>query len=108
MTTPYLLRTRNVHVLFRGFAQVIIRMHSCWPPNFPDVQVLANSSAVGGVQMKVLSVKTDLRYWPCWELKMDPATAKWRRTVLTTPQAFARSSCGGGLAVPKDAAKTET
>mmetsp|Transcript_5922 Transcript_5922/g.16926 ORF Transcript_5922/g.16926 Transcript_5922/m.16926 type:complete len:1162 (-) Transcript_5922:780-4265(-) len=59
-------------------------------------------------KMKVLSVKTDLRYWPCWELKMDPATAKWRRTVLTTPQAFARSSCGGGLAVPKDAAKTET
>lgn len=83
-------------------------MYSCWTPQFRGAGVLAISSAVSEAQMKVLSVKTDLRYWPCWELRMEPATATWRRTVLTTPQAFARSSCGGGLAVQKDAAKTET
>ena len=56
------------------------------------------------VQANVISVKTDLRYWPCWQLKLDPATAEWTREVLTTTNAFAHSGHGGGLGTTKDAA----
>ena len=35
-------------------------------------------------QVKVVSVKTDLRYWPSWQLSLDAATGEWRREVLST------------------------
>jgi hypothetical protein len=35
------------------------------------------------MQVKVVSVKTDLRYWPCWQLSLDRATGEWRREVLS-------------------------
>lgn len=44
------------------------------------------------VQVKVVSVKTDLRYWPCWRLALDAASGEWRREVLST--AAANSSAG--------------
>lgn len=36
------------------------------------------------LQVKVVSVKTDLRYWPCWQLALDAGTGEWRRQVLST------------------------
>jgi hypothetical protein len=35
------------------------------------------------LQVKVVSVKTDLRYWPCWQLSLNPATGEWQREVLS-------------------------
>ncbi|KAK8517718.1 hypothetical protein V6N12_016559 [Hibiscus sabdariffa] len=29
-----------------------------------------------------LTLKQDLRYWPTWEVRFDPETAIWRRTVI--------------------------
>ncbi|GAB4827968.1 Protease Do-like 7 [Ancistrocladus abbreviatus] len=31
---------------------------------------------------RMLNVKQDLHYWPTWELRFDPDTAKWRRTII--------------------------
>lgn len=31
---------------------------------------------------RVLTLKQDLHYWPTWELRFDPDTAMWRRTVI--------------------------
>ncbi|GMJ07841.1 DegP protease 7, degradation of periplasmic proteins 7 [Hibiscus trionum] len=31
---------------------------------------------------RILSVKQDLHYWPTWEVRFDPETAIWRRTVI--------------------------
>ena len=31
---------------------------------------------------KVLALKQDLLYWPTWELRLDPAAAAWRRTLV--------------------------
>ncbi|GAB4827967.1 hypothetical protein Ancab_034852 [Ancistrocladus abbreviatus] len=31
---------------------------------------------------RMLKVKQDLHYWPTWELRFDPDTAKWRRTII--------------------------
>ncbi|XP_019173134.1 PREDICTED: protease Do-like 7 isoform X2 [Ipomoea nil] len=33
---------------------------------------------------RVLTLKQDLHYWPTWELRFDPHTATWRRTLITT------------------------
>jgi hypothetical protein len=41
-------------------------------------------------KVKVLSLKTDLRFWPTWELRLDPATAKWTRHVITAHEPQAR------------------
>jgi len=30
-------------------------------------------------KVKVLTLKTDLRYWPTWELRLDPAKGEWAR-----------------------------
>jgi hypothetical protein len=27
----------------------------------------------------VLTLKLDLKYWPTWELRLDPLTARWQR-----------------------------
>lgn len=32
-------------------------------------------------RIKVLTLKTDLRYWPTWELRLDKATGEWERAV---------------------------
>lgn len=31
---------------------------------------------------KVMALKQDLLYWPTWELRLDPAAATWRRTMI--------------------------
>lgn len=33
---------------------------------------------------KVLTLKQDLHYWPTWELRFDPDTAIWRRSIIKT------------------------
>jgi hypothetical protein len=34
---------------------------------------------------RVLTLKTDYRYWPTWELRLDPATAEWRHHEVGSP-----------------------
>ena len=36
------------------------------------------------MKSKVLSLKQDLKYWPTWELVLDPATSKWVRRSITS------------------------
>lgn len=36
---------------------------------------------------KVLTLKTDLRFWPTWELRLDPRRAEWTRVEHTTTSA---------------------
>eukprot|EP00262_Sarcandra_glabra_P008257 TRINITY_DN21587_c0_g2_i1.p1 TRINITY_DN21587_c0_g2~~TRINITY_DN21587_c0_g2_i1.p1 ORF type:complete len:394 (-),score=54.86 TRINITY_DN21587_c0_g2_i1:289-1470(-) len=31
---------------------------------------------------RVMTLKQDLHYWPTWELKFDPNTATWRRSII--------------------------
>jgi hypothetical protein len=31
------------------------------------------------IHVQVLTLKTDLRFWPTWELRLDPGTAEWKR-----------------------------
>ncbi|KAG2499918.1 hypothetical protein HYH03_002205 [Edaphochlamys debaryana] len=40
-------------------------------------------------QPKVLTLKTDLQYWPTWELRLDPNTSTWRR-LQHSPFPFTR------------------
>ena len=39
--------------------------------------------ALPGCSRKVLSVRQDLRYWPTWQLRLDPTTATWERQLVT-------------------------
>ena len=32
--------------------------------------------------LQVLTLKTDNRYWPAWELRLDPRTATWTRMPI--------------------------
>ena len=34
---------------------------------------------------KVLTLKTDHRYWPTWQLRLDPQTAEWTREAISSP-----------------------
>ena len=45
---------------------------------FVRVKLLHLESA----RTKVLALKQDLLYWPTWELRLDPAAAAWRRTMV--------------------------
>ena len=36
-------------------------------------------------QPKVITLKTDLKYWPTWELRLDPKTCKWNRRNISEP-----------------------
>ena len=31
---------------------------------------------------KVLTLKADLRYWPTWQLRLDPGKGEWTREVV--------------------------
>ena len=33
---------------------------------------------------QVLTLKMDLRYWPTWELQLDPTTCKWARHNISS------------------------
>ena len=39
------------------------------------------------MKSKVLSLKQDLKYWPTWELVLDPATSTWARRDISTAAA---------------------
>ena len=36
------------------------------------------------MRTKVLSLKQDLKFWPTWELVLDPATSTWTRRCITS------------------------
>lgn len=36
-------------------------------------------------QPKVLTLKMDLKYWPTWELRLDPHTCNWDRIQISPP-----------------------
>jgi hypothetical protein len=38
------------------------------------------------MKSKVLSLKQDLKYWPTWQLALDPATSSWTRSSISTMQ----------------------
>ncbi|EIE24624.1 DegP-type protease [Coccomyxa subellipsoidea C-169] len=38
------------------------------------------------MKSKVLSLKQDLKYWPTWQLALDPATSSWTRSSISAVQ----------------------
>ncbi len=32
---------------------------------------------------QVITLKTDNRYWPCWELRLNKRTSQWTRRQIT-------------------------
>jgi hypothetical protein len=36
------------------------------------------------MRAKVLSLKQDLKFWPTWELLLDPVTSTWTRRAITS------------------------
>jgi len=51
-------------------------------------------------------VKTDLRYWPCWRLALDPATAEWQRELLSPPLDVDTVADGDAEAAPAAQGRT--
>ncbi len=35
--------------------------------------------------LQVLTLKTDHRYWPTWELRLDKRTGEWVRRAISSP-----------------------
>ncbi|GAB4820286.1 hypothetical protein N2152v2_007332 [Parachlorella kessleri] len=49
-------------------------------PDGADVRVRVEHFET--TRSKVLTLKTDNRYWPAWELQLDPRTAQWTRLPI--------------------------
>lgn len=55
----------------------------CWMDMPLDMLSRSNILVVEASQ--VLTLKTDHRYWPTWQLVLDSVTAEWTREPISSP-----------------------